>query len=189
MRPHAPRSTIEETPTRVDMSIQRFWYRLLKLPPRLTYKLGLGPLQGRFVLLLTTRGRKTGRRRVTPLQYEAVDGTFVVGAVRGVKADWFRNLVADPRVEVEVGRRHFHGMAEPCVEPGRIADFLELRISRHPLLVRAIMRLDGLPWNPDRSQLEAYVSRMAMVTITPVPDEDRTSPCQQTAPAPLSESR
>jgi len=34
------------------------------------YAVGLGPVVGRLVLLLTTTGRKTGLPRVTPLQYE-----------------------------------------------------------------------------------------------------------------------
>ena len=34
------------------------------------YKMGLGSIIGHLVLLLTTSGRKTGKRRVTPLQYE-----------------------------------------------------------------------------------------------------------------------
>jgi len=37
---------------------------------RLLYRLGLGPLVGRVVLLLTTTGRKSGLPRVTPLQAE-----------------------------------------------------------------------------------------------------------------------
>ena len=34
-------------------------------------------------------------------------------------------------------------------------------------MVGGIMRLRGVPLHPDRSQLEAYASRLAMVTITP----------------------
>ena len=60
----------------------RFLLRLLHLPPRLAYAIGLGPLLGRFVLLMTTTGRKSGRRRVTPLQYEVTqeEGTERAGS-------------------------------------------------------------------------------------------------------------
>lgn len=48
----------------------RAFYRLAKWPPQILCALGLGPLIGRLILLLTTTGRKSGRPRVTPLQYE-----------------------------------------------------------------------------------------------------------------------
>ena len=82
--------------------LPRFVWRLLKLPSRILYGLGLGRFQGRFVLLLTTTGRKSGKPRVTPLQYDQLDGDFYVGAARGVNADWFRNIQADPEVQVQV---------------------------------------------------------------------------------------
>jgi deazaflavin-dependent oxidoreductase (nitroreductase family) len=96
-----------------------WWWRLLKLPSRLLYAIGLGPLQGRFVLLLTTIGRKSGLPRVTPLQYEEVDGKYYVASARGVQADWFRNILANPAVEVRVKSQRFDGVAEAISDKER----------------------------------------------------------------------
>jgi deazaflavin-dependent oxidoreductase (nitroreductase family) len=104
---------------------------------------------------------------VTPLQYEEVDGAICVGSARGTKADWFRNLLADPRVEVRVKGRRFAGVAEAVTDPGRIADFIELRLRRHPRMVAAILRSEGLPPAPRRKELEEYAARLAMVIIRP----------------------
>lgn len=142
-------------------------FRLLKLPPRLVYSLGLGLFLGRFVLLLTTRGRRSGKARVTPLQYERVDGALVVASARGARSDWYRNLLADPRAEVRVGRTRFTARAEMCTDPARIADFLDLRLERHPRMVEWILRLRGVPSQPSRSDLEAYAAGLAMVTLNP----------------------
>jgi deazaflavin-dependent oxidoreductase (nitroreductase family) len=127
----------------------------------------MAPLLGRIVLLLTTTGRKTGLPRVTPLQYEEVDEAIYVGSARGQKADWFRNLLADPCVKVRVGSREFEGMAEPITDPGRIADFLELRLRRHPRMVGAILRSEGLSTPPTRLELEEYARQLAMVIVRP----------------------
>ena len=134
------------------------------------YSIGLGPLVGRMVLLLTTKGRRTGLPRVTPLQYEEIDGAFYVGSMRGTRADWFRNLVADPEVEVRVKSRRFKGKAEAITDAGRIADFLELRLERHPRMLGVILRSEGLPRRPDRAQLEQYAEKIAIVKITPRAD-------------------
>jgi hypothetical protein len=65
----------------------KFLLRLIHYPPRIVYALGLGRLMGRLVLLLTTTGRKSGKPRVVPLQYEEIDGKICVGSSRGLKAD------------------------------------------------------------------------------------------------------
>lgn len=141
--------------------------RLLKYPPRLVYALGLGPIIGQIVLLLTTTGRKSGLKRVTALQYEQINGDIYIGSARGVKADWFRNIQADPHVEVRVKSRRFRGVAEPITDPERIADFLEVRLQRHPRIVGGMLRAEGLPPNPTHQQLAKHVENLAMVRITP----------------------
>lgn len=141
------------------------WWRLLKVPSRLLYAIGLGPLQGRFVLLLTTIGRKSGLPRVTPLQYEEVDGKYYVASARGVKADWFRNILANPSVKIRVKAQRFDGVAEAITDAKRIADFLELRLNRHPRMMGAMFRAQGFPSRPSREELEAYAAKRAMVVI------------------------
>jgi deazaflavin-dependent oxidoreductase (nitroreductase family) len=135
-----------------------------RIIPKL-YDLGLGPLIGRFVLLLTTTGRKSGRPRTTPLQYEKIDGAYYVGSARGAQADWFRNLVANPLVEVRIKSQRWCGRAEAVTAPDRIADFLEFRLRHHPRLVGMILKRAGLPAQPTRSDLEAYAQKLAMVII------------------------
>jgi deazaflavin-dependent oxidoreductase (nitroreductase family) len=142
-----------------------------KMPPnRLILRLyegGLAPLLGRFILLLTTTGRKSGLPRTTPLQYEVVNGAYYLGSARGKQADWFRNIRLEPQVTVRVKNHVFDGLAEPVTDPARITDFLELRLSRHPRMVGKILQMEGLPSRPTRSQLEDYARRLAMVIIHP----------------------
>lgn len=141
------------------------FFRFIKRPPQALYAIGLGPLYGRLVLLLTTTGRRSGLPRVTPLQYEEINGAIHVASARGDHADWFRNIVADPRVEVRVRSRRFAATAEPITDPTRVADFLEYRLRRHPKMVGAIMRREGLPPHPNRADLEQYAGQRALVII------------------------
>lgn len=132
------------------------------------YSSPLAYLLGRFILLLTTRGRKSGLPRITPLQYEKIDGDYCLGSARGVQADWVRNILACPEVELRVRMNKMHGKAEVITDPLRITDFLELRLKRHPTMVGRIMEMDGLTRNPSRSELEVYAAKLAMVIIHPV---------------------
>jgi deazaflavin-dependent oxidoreductase (nitroreductase family) len=132
------------------------------------YALGLGPLVGRLILLLTTTGRKSGLPRVTALQYEEVDGAIYLGLSKGTQADWFKNLVANPHVSIRVKSRQFNGKAEAVIDPARIADFLELRLKRHPRMIGAMLKAEGLSATPSRTELETYASKLALAIIRPL---------------------
>jgi deazaflavin-dependent oxidoreductase (nitroreductase family) len=136
-----------------------------------------GVFKGRFgpsrlVLLLTTTGRRTGNPHVTPLQYEKVGDMIYVASARGTEADWFKNLVADPQVQVQMRGRTFSARAEAITDPGRVADFLALRLRRHPLMIRLLMRAEGLPWRHTRTELEAFAGEKALAALHPVHDGD-----------------
>lgn len=141
------------------------FFRIIKHPPQIAYALGLGFLMGRVVLLLYTTGRKTRRTYTTPLQYEEIDGVYHVTSVKGLQADWVRNIQANPQVRLRVKNRRFTGRAEVTTDVPVIADFIEYRIKKHPRMLKTIMRLDGLPANMTREQLEDYAKGLALVKI------------------------
>lgn len=120
-----------------------------------------------LVLLLTTTGRKTGLARVTPLQYEELEGEYLIASARGPEADWFLNIVTDPNVIVQVGDDCFPALGEPITDPARIADFLELRLQRRPRMIKAMLRIEGLPADFGRAELEKFAEGKALVAIRP----------------------
>ena len=139
-----------------------------KLNRRLaTHVIGRGRGPRRVVLLLTTIGRKSGQPRVTPLQYEEDQDVIYVASARGPHADWFRNIQANPHVNVQIADREFEGLAEPIVDPARIADFLLLRLKRHPFMMRAILTMEG-QWHCQRADLERFATNKALVAIRPL---------------------
>jgi deazaflavin-dependent oxidoreductase (nitroreductase family) len=146
------------------------WHRMKNIQQihRVLYALGLGPIVGKIVLLLTTTGRKSGKLRVTPLQYEEIDGAYCLGAARGLQADWVRNIQANPKVEVRVKARHFRGTAEIITDLAQIADFLEVRLKRHPQMIGLMMeRAHHLSKRPSRAQLEELAKTEALVIVHP----------------------
>ncbi len=142
-------------------------FKILNKPPRIAYALGLGPLVGRLVLLLTTKGRKTGLLRVTPLQYEQIEGNYYVASAFGTRTDWYKNILDDPGVRVRVGRKDFDAFAEPSSDPVQIADFLEVRLARHPHMIGMMLRAEGLPPSPSRQDLESLAEDKALVILYP----------------------
>jgi deazaflavin-dependent oxidoreductase (nitroreductase family) len=91
---------VDKTIMRMISGTHEFWYRLSG-----------GCIGGRFgrmqILLLTTTGRKSGRKRTTPLVYMPDGDSLVVIASNGGAdrhPEWWLNLRTDPRAEVQVGR-------------------------------------------------------------------------------------
>lgn len=65
-------------------------------------------------LLLTTRGRKSGKLRRTALIYGQADGNYLIVASKGGADDhplWYLNLTANPAVAIQVGAEKFTGRA------------------------------------------------------------------------------
>jgi deazaflavin-dependent oxidoreductase (nitroreductase family) len=69
---------------------------------------------GSALLLLHTKGAKSGQLRVNPLAYTRDGDRYVIIASKGGYAtnpDWYHNLVANPEVTVEVGEQRFPARA------------------------------------------------------------------------------
>jgi deazaflavin-dependent oxidoreductase (nitroreductase family) len=89
----------------------------------LMWRLGLGSsvnfwpaVVGRIMVLVHT-GRKTGRMHRTPVNYASVDGEIYCVAGFGQISDWYRNVKANPAVEVWLPDGWWAGAAEEVVDP------------------------------------------------------------------------
>jgi deazaflavin-dependent oxidoreductase (nitroreductase family) len=69
------------------------------------------PLPG--IAIVETTGNKSGLPRRTPVGKAVEGNTLWVVAEHGHKASWVRNIKADPRVRVRLGRRWRTATAHP----------------------------------------------------------------------------
>jgi len=75
----------------------------------------LNPLTG-YIMVLQTIGRKSGKTRLTPLNYALADGYIYCMAGFGSGTHWLANLRANPIVEVHVAGTALRGSAEIVTE-------------------------------------------------------------------------
>jgi deazaflavin-dependent oxidoreductase (nitroreductase family) len=141
-------------------NVQRIHQRL--------YDSGKGWIVGWLILLLRHTGRKSGKLYATPLQYEKIGATYCIGAARGSSADWFRNVQANPNVDVSVGRQRFKALAEAVTDPEKVADFLAFRLKHRPLMIGLMMKMHKLPMKPSREQLLVLGQTTALVILHPL---------------------
>jgi len=93
----------------------------------LMWRLGLGPwvnlwpeVGGRIMVIVHT-GRKTGRKRYTPVNYAIVNGDVYCTAGFGPASDWYRNVKVNPEVEIWLPDGWWAGVVEEVSdEPQRL---------------------------------------------------------------------
>jgi deazaflavin-dependent oxidoreductase (nitroreductase family) len=96
----------------------------------LLWRLGLGPWLnawpdvGGRILVITHTGRVSGLKRRTPLNYAIVDGEVYITAGFGSRSDWYRNLKANPQVEVWLPEGWWRGVVEEINDPQQRLDLL-----------------------------------------------------------------
>jgi deazaflavin-dependent oxidoreductase (nitroreductase family) len=84
----------------------------------LMWRLGLGayinlsPEYIGQIMVLTHTGRKTGAKRQTPVNYAILDGEVYCTAGFGSIADWYRNILKDPKVEIWLPDGWWQAVAE-----------------------------------------------------------------------------
>jgi deazaflavin-dependent oxidoreductase (nitroreductase family) len=130
-------------------------------------KMGLGryvsnPFTG-YLMILRTRGRKSGEMRDAPLGYTIVGEYVYCVAGFGRQTHWVQNVLADPNVEVILPSRAFSGVAE------EVTDEAERRRVLPPLLrsmgVIAGMMGMGNPWRDAPEAIAAGCEGMPLVRV------------------------
>lgn len=99
----------------IDRKFGQRVYRLHRWMYRVTGGLLGGASPMGPMLLLTTRGRRSGEPRTVPLLYMEDGERFVVVGSNGGRPEppaWLLNLRANPEAEVQVGRRRHRVRAE-----------------------------------------------------------------------------
>ncbi|MGB2693965.1 MAG: nitroreductase/quinone reductase family protein [Dehalococcoidia bacterium] len=71
----------------------------------------------RGYILLTTRGRKSGRERRRPVRAVRSNSTYYAVAILGERSDWLRNVRRDPGVEIKAGSRRESARARALADP------------------------------------------------------------------------
>lgn len=116
------------------------WKRILFRAPVPIYRARLGFIFGhRFVMLCHT-GRKTGETRRTILEVVVNDSAAVyVAAAWGAKAQWLKNVQADPAVVFYLGPKKYPTRAH-LVSNDEARDVMHRYVTAHPRTLDKLAR-------------------------------------------------
>ncbi|MGD8457170.1 MAG: nitroreductase family deazaflavin-dependent oxidoreductase [Anaerolineales bacterium] len=153
------------------MHIMRRVFRLLNrffMVP--IFRLGLGPFVGNpltgYIMVLKTIGRKTGKTRYTPVNYALKNGCVYCMVGFGKASHWYKNLKANPNLEVILPSRPIAGVAEEVTDPEEALAVARQLFKNSGF---AVIFEGYLPFRaiPDE-KIEAVLKRVRILRIRPV---------------------
>ena len=115
------------------------------------------------LLLLSYRGKQSGKRFTTPVMYERDEGTFVVTTFRDPVV-WWRNFRDGHPATLWVRGEPVETAGQAVTDPGEIADWIEELDDRGRTRLLGFFDLD--PDQP-RDELEAEANGLVVVRFEP----------------------
>jgi deazaflavin-dependent oxidoreductase (nitroreductase family) len=140
--------------------------------PLLLYRLGLGPLVNLLpLLILTTRGRKSGRPRHSVLEYRRHGTKHYVVSAWGRQTQWMQNLLAHPLVTVQKGQDSFGARASLVEDSGEALRVLYLFRKKAPIIYDAVLARLSDQETVNARSLPDITSRIVIVRLEPIAGE------------------
>ena len=147
----------------VDPKSSKKYLKIFKIVNKIVvplYRLRILPLFGFGfrLLLLTTKGRKSGKKRRNPVEYFKIDNTIYIVSGYGKKSFWYRNIEVYPDdVFVQVGFRSFHAKVD-IIEGKDLEEFFRWMVVEKPKYSKA-----GFGWDPNDDASKADFSYIASI--------------------------
>ncbi|MGB8942780.1 MAG: nitroreductase family deazaflavin-dependent oxidoreductase [Streptomyces sp.] len=121
------------------------WKRRLARLPLGLYRVGLGFLFGKRLLLLHHTGRVSGLDRRVVLEVVAHDperGSWTIASGFGPTSAWYQNLRMAPKATIQVGNRH-HAVTARFLTAAEGGEIMARYAPRHPRAARRLCAFMG----------------------------------------------
>jgi len=152
-----------------DVQSPRGLARLLWRAPIWLYRLGLGRLLGGRLLLLRHTGRKSGQIRKAVLEvvrHDEETGVFIVASGFGEKANWYKNVTANPQAIIQVGNQQMAVRVERLSFPQAAKELLGYN-QRHPGMLKSLAGILGYQTDGSESDIRFFASVIPIMAFIP----------------------
>jgi deazaflavin-dependent oxidoreductase (nitroreductase family) len=154
-----------------ELKPPRGWRKIFFKMPVFMARLGFAGWETLFGIewmMLTTIGRKSGKKRYTMvdvLLYERETDTYIIEVGFGKESDWYRNIQANPIFEAQVRRRKFSAVAE-TLPPEKTGDAMANFFRRRPRYANMVIKLVGFT-NPTEDELRKLAPSWILLAVHP----------------------
>ncbi|WP_327424919.1 nitroreductase family deazaflavin-dependent oxidoreductase [Streptomyces sp. NBC_01527] len=143
------------------------WRRQAARLPIHLFRMGLGPVFGKRLLLLHHVGRATGLDRRVVLEVVAHDpagSSWTVASGFGPRSDWYRNLRAEPKTVIQLGNHH-HAVTAHFLTRDDGAEIMARHCRQHPRTARRLCAFFDLAADGSEAAFRSAGSAIPVVRL------------------------
>jgi deazaflavin-dependent oxidoreductase (nitroreductase family) len=130
------------------------------------YRIKILPLFGfgRIFLLLITKGRISGKKKRTPLEYHRIDKTITVVSGRGENADWLKNMKANPdAVWIKHGFHSFQPRVKFVTDEMEILRLMRWYVTKHKRVAKLLFGWNSKLDDPETADFSKLTQLVVLV--------------------------
>lgn len=122
------------------------------------------------IMILTTRGRKSGQSRPVAVEYRTHGSKIFVVSGWGTRPQWFQNVLTHPKVTLQLGSERIAAEAAVIDQPGEAQRALTLFRRRAPLIYDAVLARMSQQPKIDAKTLPDVSDQFTIVRFNRLPD-------------------
>ena len=145
------------------------WRKAAFQVPVHLWRLGLAPVLGKFMMLITHTGRKSGLPRRTMTESYRMNDRYYAPCAFGKRAQWYKNMMADPRVTIQTAQGAQGAIAVRVTHEKEILEIMEAIKNRSQSMYD--MYLDYLEIRPVPEDILAKKDRIYWIRFDPTDAE------------------
>jgi len=149
------------------------WRKAMFKWPVQLWRLGLGPIIGHQMVLISQTGRKSGLTRRTMTELHVVNGKRYAPSGFGRRSQWYRNIEADPRVTIQTASGAESVIASRVTDDDELLSLMDLGDPLNLVMLRSF--LDSLDIEPTEEDILAKKDRIYYLRFDPT-DEPTPPP-------------
>jgi deazaflavin-dependent oxidoreductase (nitroreductase family) len=151
------------------------WLRVAFKAPLYLWRMGLGFLIGRYIMVITTFGRKSGLPRSTGAEWHPLRGSKFVPVNYGERAQWYKNIQANPHVTIQTAHGTERVTARRITDDAELIEAYHVIQARNPMMTQWFLESKGI--QDSEADILAHKDRIFLVTFDPT-DEPTPPPLQ-----------
>ena len=175
-RPNTPLYNLNHEDEMIKNKTLKRWRRMNKYLVLPLYRIYLLPLFGfgRIFLIITTKGRKTGKKRRTPLEYHRIDRIITVFSGRGEEAGWMKNVRLNPdAVSIRHGFHRFKPKIECISDEQQKIEIIKWYVKKHGRSAKFLFGWDSKIDDPETTDFSYLVGLISIIRFIKEKSEDK----------------
>ncbi|MBZ0294633.1 MAG: nitroreductase family deazaflavin-dependent oxidoreductase [Anaerolineae bacterium] len=144
------------------------WRKALFKAPLYLWRLGLGFFVGRYIMVITTIGRKSGQPRHTMAEWHPHRDSKFVPVAFGEKAQWYKNAMANSHVTIQTADGTQSALARRITDPDELLEAFHTIMKRNPMMAQWYLEAHGA--EPTNADVLATKDDIYFLTFDPTTD-------------------